>query len=386
MTKVDGTVDLIRLGRTFPSFWYTASDIFELEHRLIFGRSWQYVGSAARLAQPGDYFTCDIAGVPLVLLRDKDSTLRAFLNICRHRHHPVAQGSGNKPMLTCFYHSWTYALDGSLVRAPRSEEVRAFDPTRLSLQPVGVATWGDMLFVDISGRSPPLFETLGPARDFAQKRGLPIETAKFRGRRSFLIEANWKLVWDNNCECYHCPTVHADWYKQARLDPARLDPDHYWDRKIGPYHYETELALIENYPSQFAYYAWPSFYFQSSDMDYAKGAAFRDSGDLSAFKRKGIVVLRFAPLEPRRTQVDVDYFHVDNIDSAEVEGRLDQVAAVVAEDKAVCENVQRAHDSAMAMPGTLLQGVDSEDHTLLWQRLVHRSVSRPDVPLYAPLD
>jgi choline monooxygenase len=373
----DGT----RAGRTFPSAWYTDSGIFELERRLVFGRSWQYVGGATSVAEPGDYVTCDVGGVPVVVVRDKDRRLRAFLNICRHRHHQVVEGCGNRRLFTCFYHSWAYALDGTLVRAPRSEESPGFDPSRLGLQPVGVETWGDMLFVDVSGTSPPLVETLGAARERALDRGLPIETAKFRGRRAMDVDANWKLVWDNNCECYHCPTVHARWNSQVRLDP-----EHYWDRRIGPYHYETELALIADQPSQFAYYVWPSFYYQSSDTNYTSGGTFTSSEREGYAERMGLVILRFVPLDVRRTRVDVDIYHVDDIDAADVERRLDQVFSVVMEDKAVCESVQRAHESGAAGPGTLLKGIDTEDHTLLWQRLIHRSISTPDTPLYAAPD
>jgi phenylpropionate dioxygenase-like ring-hydroxylating dioxygenase large terminal subunit len=363
-----------RAGRTLPTAWYTDAGLFELERRLIFGRSGQYVGGASQVAEPGDYFTSDVAGTPVVLVRGQDGELRAFLNICRHRHHPVAEGCGNRRLFTCFYHAWTYALDGTLVRAPRSEESPGFESAGLGLHPVGVAAWGDMLFVDISRTAPPLEETLGAAREVALQRGLPIAAARFRGRRSMEVDANWKLVWDNNCECYHCPTVHARWNSQVRLDP-----EHYWDRRIGPYHYETELALIEGRPSQFAYYAWPSLYFQSSDTNYSSGTGFAGTPD-----RKAMVILRFAPLAVRRTRVDVDIYHVDEIDPPDVERRLDQVFSVVLEDKSVCERMQQAHDSGAAGPGTLLKGIDTEDHTLLWQQLIHRSISSPDTPLYAP--
>ncbi len=361
-----------RAGRTFPSAWFTDNAIFELERKHIFGRAWEYVGGAAQVAKPGDYFTCEVAGVPVVLVRDKEDTLRAFLNICRHRHHPVVQGSGNRPMLTCFYHSWTYGLDGALIRAPRSEESPNFEPCKLGLQAIGVATWGDMVFVSVFGSPTPLHEALGAARELATERGLPIEKAKFRGRRSMHVDANWKLVWDNNCECNHCPTVHARWYRQARLDP-----NHYFDRRVGPYHYETELQLIADRPSQWAYYAWPAVYFQSSDTNYTTGAST---------DRRSMLVLRFVPLTVRTTRVDADIYHVDDIDSAEVERRLDQTFSVIEEDKDVCQRMQYAHDSGVAEPGTLLQGIDTEDHTLLWQRLIHRSITTPDVPLYAPLD
>jgi phenylpropionate dioxygenase-like ring-hydroxylating dioxygenase large terminal subunit len=368
---VAAVLEGIQECRTLPSTWYTDPSIFELERRYIFGRAWEYVGSAAQVARPGDYFTCEVAGVPVVVLRDAHDTLRAFLNICRHRHHQVVQGAGNKARLTCFYHSWTYGLDGTLLRAPRSEESPGFDCARLSLRPVEVATWGDMVFVSVFGSSMSLHDALGAARERAGARGLPIERATFRGRRSMSVAANWKLVWDNNCECYHCPTVHARWYRQARLDPQ-----HYFDRRIGAYHYETELQLVENQPSQFAYYVWPAFYFQSSDANYASGMHF---------ERSSILVLRFVPLGVRSTRVDVDVLHVDDIASQEVERRLDQTFSVIEEDKAVCESMQRAHDSGAAEPGTLLAGLDTEDHTLLWQRLVHRAIAAPETPLYAPL-
>jgi choline monooxygenase len=378
VTDFEAVADFIRSGRTLPSAWYTDAGVFELERKLIFCRSWQYIGGAAQLARPGDYLTGEVAGVPVLLVRGEDDQLRAFLNVCRHRHHPVAQGCGNRRLFTCFYHAWSYAADGSLVRAPRSEEAPSFDASRLGLKSIGVGTWGDMLFLDVSGAAPPLAETMGAAREIATKRGLPLETAKYRGRRSMEVDANWKLVWDNNCECYHCPTVHARWNSQVRLDP-----EHYWDRRIGPYHYETELALIEGQPSQFAYYVWPSFYFQSSDTSYVSGDSFAASGGGGPPGRKGMVILRFIPLDVRRTQVDVDIYHTDDLSPAEVEKRLDQVFSVVLEDKAVCESVQRAHDCGAAEPGTLLEGIDTEDHTLLWQHLVHRSLSTPHVSLYA---
>jgi hypothetical protein len=132
--------------------------------------------------------------------------------------------------------------------------------------------------------------------------------------------------------------------------------------------------LYADRPSQFAYYAWPAVYFQSSDANYSNG---------TSTDRKCMLVLRFVPLGVRSTRVDADILHVDDIDSADVARRLDQTFSVIEEDKAVCEMMQRAHDSGVAQPGTLLKGIDTEDHTLLWQRLTLRSIATPDVPLYA---
>ena len=116
----DGTLDpdgaignAVDAGKTLPSSWYTSDAIFELEKRAIFRRSWEYVGSRDQVAKPGDFFTCEVGGLPLVVVCGKDEVVRAFHNICRHRHHSVAIGAGNRRLLQCNYHAWTYKLDGS---------------------------------------------------------------------------------------------------------------------------------------------------------------------------------------------------------------------------------------------------------------------------------
>jgi phenylpropionate dioxygenase-like ring-hydroxylating dioxygenase large terminal subunit len=114
---------------------------------------WRYAGRAALVAEPGTFMA--VAGpLPAVVTRAKDGELRALLNVCRHRGHLVAEGCGRRATLQCPYHAWTYELDGTLRRAPRSEREPGFDTSGLSLLPLAVAAWGPFVFVN-AGRTAP---------------------------------------------------------------------------------------------------------------------------------------------------------------------------------------------------------------------------------------
>ena len=114
-------------GRTIPFDWYSDPAVLRLERERIFRRTWQYAGRTDQVAEPGAFFTCDLAGVPIVVVRDEQGGLRAFLNVCRHRGSLVCEGEGTRASLQCPYHAWTYGLDGSLRAAPRSERVPGFE-------------------------------------------------------------------------------------------------------------------------------------------------------------------------------------------------------------------------------------------------------------------
>ena len=147
----DGSIGrAISEARTLPSAWYTDQEIFQREQERIFRRSWEYVGHRGQVAKAGDFFTCEVGGMPMVVVCGKDDVVRAFHNICRHRHHSVAIGDGNSKLLRCMYHSWTYRLDGSFNAAPRSKEDPNFDGSSLCLKHGSVEFIGNMVFVNPS--------------------------------------------------------------------------------------------------------------------------------------------------------------------------------------------------------------------------------------------
>ncbi|MBA2331952.1 MAG: Rieske (2Fe-2S) protein, partial [Actinobacteria bacterium] len=148
-------------ARTIPFDWYDDPAVLRLEREQIFHRAWQYAGRSDQVAEPGSFFTCDAGEIPIVVVRDKDGTLRAFLNVCRHRGSLVCEGEGRRETLQCPYHAWTYALDGSLRAAPRADREAGFDRSELGLLPVQVDVWGPFVFVNPDPAAAPLAETLG---------------------------------------------------------------------------------------------------------------------------------------------------------------------------------------------------------------------------------
>ena len=382
----DGSIGrAVVAGKTLPSSWYTDGAIFELEKRAIFRRSWEYVGSRDQVAKPGDYFTCEVGGLPLVVVSGKDGVVRAFHNICRHRHHMVAIGAGNRRVLQCNYHAWTYKLDGSFNAAPRSKEDPNFDGSALCLTNAAVDFLGNMVFVNPSGDAPPLHEALGPIPELAEQRRLPLAAATFRGRKSVEFTANWKIVWDNNCECYHCPLVHPTWYRSARLDG-----EHLYSYPIGPLQFEVVMEQYEGLRDDNSYYGWPAVFFMSSGGagklpdSVAVGVPEEEKVDDEA-DQPGFIAFRFVPISTNETRVDVDVYSIDAMTEQQVDDWLEIILTVVREDRDVCDRVQKAHEVGDSELGTLIPGIDSEFMTQTWERLVHRALVHPDVPLYEPL-
>jgi phenylpropionate dioxygenase-like ring-hydroxylating dioxygenase large terminal subunit len=127
---------------TLPWEWYLPPDVLRTEQEQIFRDAWHYAGPAEWVGEPGARFPCRAGDVPIVVVRDRDRTLRAFVNVCRHRGSVIVSERGKRETLQCPYHAWTYDLDGRLRSAPRSEREGSFDADGLGLVPAGVAEWG----------------------------------------------------------------------------------------------------------------------------------------------------------------------------------------------------------------------------------------------------
>src|SRR4029077_6258858 len=149
----------IECAYTLPSRFYIDPAILEIEKEQIFRRTWQLVGTLSQpcgemngahrtIADPETFFTAEVAGEPIVIVRDKESMLRAFSNVCRHRAGPIAQGSGCKNVLRCGYHCWTYTLDGRLIGTPDVEGVEFFDRSTMGMVPLRLETWEQFIFVN----------------------------------------------------------------------------------------------------------------------------------------------------------------------------------------------------------------------------------------------
>ncbi|MDQ3893913.1 MAG: aromatic ring-hydroxylating dioxygenase subunit alpha, partial [Actinomycetota bacterium] len=325
---------------TLPFAWYSDPEVLRREQERIFQRAWQYVGPRAQLERPGDYVTSRAGDVPVVVLLDEESRLRAFVNVCRHRGSEVAHGTGNRRTLQCRYHAWTYRLDGSLSVAPRSEREAAFDASSLGLVPVQVAAWGPFLFVNPDLAAPPLAAVLGDVPQRLEEGGIDVSSLRFRTRLEYELEANWKLVLENYLECYHCPIAHPDLTSVLNVDPDayELQAGEWFSEQIAP------VLPVSAAP-----------YDASGEIREGRFVFLWPNLRVNVFPGRPNLSLGPAlPVRPERTRGFFDYFFSEGVDEEWSRELMDFDDQVGREDRELVESVQRGVRSGLVERGRLL--------------------------------
>ena len=193
---------------TIPAPWYMDDRIAELERERVFGRNWIAVGRADQVATAGQFFTVDLAGEPLLVVRGTDGELRAFYNVCRHHAAAVMTAPcGTAQHLRCPYHGWTYGLDGSLKGAPEFLGVCNFERSANGLIPIRIEVWEPFVFVTLSEHARPLRNFLGDLPERMAPLGL--SHLHFFERQTYTLRCNWKVYVDNYLDGgYHVPHLH----------------------------------------------------------------------------------------------------------------------------------------------------------------------------------
>ncbi|OVZ56300.1 hypothetical protein CDO44_21030 [Pigmentiphaga sp. NML080357] len=189
---------------------FTDETIFQEEQERIFSKVWQFVCHESEVAQPGDFRRTSLAGKPVLVVRGTDGKIRGFYNVCRHRAAEVVRTeSGNARSFTCFYHHWTYSLEGRLRAVAKAEgyERAGLDKSELGLVPVRTESVAGLVFMCLDPECEPLEAFLGESiRPILEPLGsAPMEVFHFH---KAVIHTNWKLWQDNNSERYHS-MLHA---------------------------------------------------------------------------------------------------------------------------------------------------------------------------------
>ncbi len=196
-----------RPDHTLAREFYADPEYYRLDLEHIFYREWLFAGHDCELANPGDYLTLQVGEYPVLVVRSDDGRIRAFHNTCRHRGSRIcAAGHGNAAKLTCPYHRWTYDLDGKLFYARDMGET--FDPAQHGLKPVHCESVAGYVWICLAPHAP----DIAPFRAQAEPYMAPhrLAEAKVAFESSIVEHGNWKLVWENNRECYHCKGSHPE--------------------------------------------------------------------------------------------------------------------------------------------------------------------------------
>jgi choline monooxygenase len=398
----------IECAHTLASRFYTDPHILEIEREKIFRRTWQLVGTLDRpcgevngvkrtIADPESYFTADVAGEPVLVVRDKKGALRAFSNVCRHRAGPIALGSGCKNVLRCQYHGWTYTLDGRLIGTPDVEGVEFFDRSTMGMIPLQVETWEKFIFVNFeacrtgkdnaetqsarrpsesffsdgqlttedgkparnsggerrtangeqapasggryNGTAPSLAEVLGKIPE--QARGFQFAGLQFAERRDYVINCNWKVYVDNYLEGYHIPIAHPGLMREIDYAQYRTDTYRYYSQQFAPIRAAGGQAGTRKTTASD----------DSGERIYAPGTGLQEALYFWVFPNlmlniypDNISTNVIVPLSTEKTLTIFEWFFHD-VDSPKTKERIAKAVAfsdeVQQEDIVLCENVQK---------------------------------------------
>ncbi len=193
-----------------PRALYLDLALHAAEMAKIWHQGWIFAGFEFEIPNAGDFLTLTVVDSPVLVIRGDDGHVRAFHNVCRHRGSQICRtDAGHVRALVCPYHSWTYSRQGELVACHGMHE--GIDKSRLGLRPLHAEVCAGFVYVCLA-EAPPLFDGL---RSRFEAAGAPqgFDRARIAHAIDYEVEANWKLVWENNRECYHCTPRHPQYAK-----------------------------------------------------------------------------------------------------------------------------------------------------------------------------
>src|ERR1700726_394774 len=345
---------------TIPSPWYFDEGLAELENSAVFGKSWQAVGRAEQVQNPGQFLTADICGDPIVVVRGEDSQLRAFYNVCRHHAAAVVtEAQGCAKQFRCPYHGWTYGIDGALKGMVEFDGVCNFDRAQNGLVPIRVDDWENFVFVNLDPHAAPLRNFLGSVPGLVAPLQLS-EKLHYFDRRVYTLHCNWKVYVDNYLDGgYHVPHAHKGLSSVIEYTQYTIE--------------NFERACLQSSPL-------------SSNADSAAGVAATRQGRafylwiypnfmINAYE--GVMDTNLVlPLGVDKCAVIFDYYFADVGKKALKKNKASIKVSekVKDEDEAICDAVQRGLGSRAYVAGRLSVRREAGEH--LFHRLLHADLTR----------
>lgn len=354
---------------------YSDPGTYQADLAQIWYREWLFAVPACELAKPGAYATLQIGAYPVVVIRGKDQRIRAFHNVCRHRGQRLcSKAAGHTPNLVCPYHQWTYDLEGKLIFARDMGD--GFDAAAHGLKKVHCVDLGGLVYICLADVPPPVADLARTAAPYLAPSALG--DAKVAHQSRIVEKGNWKLVIENNRECYHCGGSHPSLCRTFSDNPkiAAMDGPHSASAEILAHWARCEAAGL---PSRFVHA--PDFQWRLARIPLLNNAEsytmttraavarrmgqmpFNDAGSLllyhypntwNHFLGDHAITFRVLPISPTETEVTTTWLvHKDAVEGVDYDLKtLTEVwLATNDEDRVVVEENQFGILSPAYEPG-----------------------------------
>jgi Rieske 2Fe-2S family protein len=206
-------------GHSLLGPFYSDDEVYRLDCQRVWRTGWLFAAHSCEISKPGDYLTLEVDRDSVIVTRDRNGQARALHNVCRHRGSLICDNSdGHVNKLVCPYHRWSYDLDGRLLHAPGMQE--DLNKSELGLQSIPIRETAGLIFISLASEPPDFDAAHDLIATLAKPQGLT--RAKVAKAVDYLVKANWKLVWENNRECFHCNANHPQYIK-ANFDHYNAD-------------------------------------------------------------------------------------------------------------------------------------------------------------------
>jgi choline monooxygenase len=309
------------MQQTLPVPFYRDPAVYAEERRRIFAKTWQFLGLEADLKAAGDFISGVVADYPIVAVRDEGGTIRAFHNVCRHRAGPLVDAAKGKcdGALVCRYHGWRYTLDGRLRSATAFGAKEGFDPREYGLYSLKVETWRGLVFVNADRDAEPLAQLTAPIDALLGERAFPSEPM----RQSHPIACNWKVYVENYLEGYHIDMVHPTLAGEVESGAYQVR----MEDRVAIHEVPTKSGATAGVWA----WMWPNLAVN----------VYQD----------GVMIEHMLPDGPAGTRLD--YLYLRRPEDPGFEAAVASSSRLTAEDRWICEKVQKNLDAGVYEAGVL---------------------------------
>lgn len=339
--RIDRAPDILTVDATI----YADRERFEREKRLVFRRLPLMLAASCELADPGQYKTLEVAGVPVLMVRGRDGQVRAFLNSCTHRGSRLAEGRGRGMRFTCPYHGWSFTGEGDLLGVASPGEYGAVDKAAMGLVAFPVTESAGLIWVVLEPDS--ALDSRAFLNGFDQLIGeYGLEGWQFYDQCT-LPGANWKLAFDAHMDFYHLPVLHRETFGPAISNLAQ----YYFQ---GPH---QRLGLMSSNPVEqddlLALKKLPEDEWPTSTLLFGEWIIFPNVS-LNCFVagERVMVISQIVPGDGPETSYTIQTYLTENQPSPENEGKVRDFIAFIKrvvgeEDLPMSQKQQQALSSGL---------------------------------------